>query len=137
MLPCFQTLRWQKLVLMMWTEAPVDSATNEEHAAEEVFPEGLAVDATAAQPPAPATATASDADEIRPDASRLDLKAHATITDMLPQPADEPSVPCSCVNFDTMKDDLLGANSTDDREICDNADIEAPSHTTQAWRHLP
>lgn len=111
-------------------EAPAEFATYEEQATQELMPDRFTVDAIAAQPPAPATATSFDSDEIRPDASRLDLKAHDTVTDMLPQPADEPNhVPCSCISFDNMKDDLMGANSTDDRETCDSADIKASSHT--------
>ena len=111
-------------------EAPAEFGTDEEQATEERSPDGFTVDATAAPPPAPATATAVDSHELTPDASRLDLKAHDTVTDMLPQPADEPNpVPCNCISFDNMRDDLMGANSTDDREICDSADIKASSHT--------
>lgn len=113
-------------------EVPAEFATDEEQATEEtlVDHDGCTVDATAAQAPAPATATAVDSDEIRPDASRMDLKAHDTFSDMLPQPADEPSVPCSCVSIESMKDDLVDVNSTDERQTCGSADFVAASHTT-------
>lgn len=106
-------------------ECPAELAA-EEQATRKLLP----VKATAAQPLAPAKTTAWESDESGPGASRLDLKAHDNVTNILPQLAGEPNhVPCICNTFDNMKDDVMGSDSSDEREVCGNGDIKAPSHT--------